>query len=148
MDLKATAKDLRSHAAELQKQVARLLGAADALDPPRPKRKPRKKTPREWDAGMAAAMRRDGQSFKEVRQEFGLSLTDSGIARRLKKAGFSWGGEPLEPERVPPEEIPGNGASGGQVSPTRLDMGTAGRTAHPDDPDARALRERLVHTEG
>jgi septal ring factor EnvC (AmiA/AmiB activator) len=38
--------------------------------------------------------------------------------------------------------------NGEPTSPVKLDLGTAGRTSHPSDPDARALRERLVHTTG
>jgi hypothetical protein len=97
LDVKEIAADLRAEADRIHEDIARLqdqadilLNAADALDPPeRPESL-------DWDATKAAAMRRQGRSWDEVRQFFGLELTDAGIARRLKKANYGWGGQRLE----------------------------------------------------
>jgi hypothetical protein len=46
----------------------------------------------------AAAMGRQGRSWDEIREFFGLQLSDADIARRLKKANYGWGGQRLEAE--------------------------------------------------
>jgi hypothetical protein len=97
LDVKDIAADLRAEADRLHEEIRRLqdhadilLNAADALDPPQPLES------LEWDPAKAAAMRRRGRSWHEVRQFFGLKLTDAGIARRLKKANYGWGGQRLK----------------------------------------------------
>jgi hypothetical protein len=89
-DLRVEADRLHEEIQRLQDQADTLLNAADALDPAQPGES------LEWDAAKAAAMRRHGRSWDEIREFFGLQLTDAGIARRLKKANYGWGGQSLE----------------------------------------------------
>ena len=42
----------------------------------------------------------------------------------------------------------GSGRQGNGSEPVTLPLGTAGRTSHPNDPDATAMRQSLVHSEG
>jgi uncharacterized protein YerC len=97
LDVEEIAADLRAEADRLHDEIRRLqdradilLNAADALD------SPDQTESLDWDVAKAAAMRRQGRSWDEVRQHFGLELTDAGIARRLKKANYGWGGQRLE----------------------------------------------------
>jgi hypothetical protein len=89
-DLRAEADRLHEEIQRLQDQADTLLNAADALDPPQPAES------LEWDAAKAAAMRRQGRSWDEIRHHFGLELSDAGIAHRLRKANYGWGGQSLE----------------------------------------------------
>jgi hypothetical protein len=107
LDLKEIAADLRAEADRLHEEIQRLqnqadtlLNAADALDPPQAAES------LDWDVAKAAAMRRKGRSWDEIREFFGLQLTDAGIARRLKKANYSWGGQKLEPDSEPGDGRP------------------------------------------
>jgi hypothetical protein len=97
LDVKEIAADLRAEADRLDEEMRRLqdladtlLNAADALDPPQ------QSESLEWDAAKAAAMRRQGRSWDDIRAHFNVKLTDAGIARRLKKANYGWGGQRLD----------------------------------------------------
>lgn len=89
-DLRAEADRLHEEIRRLQDRADILLNGADALDP--------LEQPEllDWDVTKAAAMRRQGRSWDEIRRYFGLELTDAGIARRLKKANYGWGGQRLK----------------------------------------------------
>ena len=97
MDENEIAADLRAEADRIHEEMRRLqdladtlLNAADALDPAQ------QRESLEWDAAKAAAMRRQGRSWDDIRQHFRLKLSDAGIARRLKKANYGWGGQRME----------------------------------------------------
>jgi hypothetical protein len=73
----------------LQDLADTLLNAADALDPAQ------RPESQGWDAAKQQPCGDGVAPGDDIRQYFGLELTDAGIARRLKKANYGWGGQRL-----------------------------------------------------